>query len=447
MKSETTQSDESFFENKTDVPNQIKKSKGFIEKFMDDVLSEITDSPDKFKEACSLSLLSSSIGRKMFFINLADARLKDILDGNLRFSGKYLNLWFIMIGKSRVSRKTTVIRWVTDFIKVIDKDLLLPDGFTPQALISELSKKYKNDETRAVWLNDEVSGFFQQIKETKFMIKTDSLLSKIYDGDDYKDATIQRGREEIKKPYLTTLLASTDVLPKFFDELFMLQGFGNRFIYCIGVRSSYKPLSSTISQQLKFDCVELVEWLKDLNSLKDSIPMGFDKTAHKSYVAFEKKVEQKILDNKLDDIKTGYAGSLPTTVLKLACIYAISDHYPKKLSKYAEPLFLVEEKNVKRAVITMEEGMADYSKVLSMMRTKRQSIYAKDKESELIKVLNIIKYAGKDGISRTALTNKTRILKKPLDEIIETLEQGEEIEIEIVKQARGKDKKVYRIRQ
>jgi len=429
---------------KTDVSKRVGGQwMSFVDKFVE-VLQQITDSPVKFQEACALSLLSSCIGRKMFFISISDARLKDVLHGNIQFSGKYLNLWFIMIGKSRISRKTTVVRWVIDFIKEIDEEILLPDGFTPQALVSEMSKKFKNGETRAAWMNDEVSGFFQQIRETKFMIKADAVLSKIYDGDDYKDVTIQRGSEAIKKPYLTTLLASTDVLPRFFDELMMLQGFGNRFIYCIGVRQTYKPVSSSISTQLKFDSAGLVEWLKDLYELKDAIPVSFDEKALKKYISFERNIERKIIDNSLDDIKTGYAGSLPTSVLKLACIFAISDYYPQKLSNFINPLFLVREEHVKRAIDRMKDGMSDYNKVISMMRVKKLSKPALTDESQIEMIYNIIKKYLPNEVPKTILYRETNMLQRKMEETLDTLIKQGRIEAKIVNTT-GRPKTMYKV--
>jgi len=414
---------------------------GFIELYTG-VMENITDSPNKFQEASALTIVSMAVGRKLFFISVSDARLEDILTGSARVTGKYFNIWHILIGKTRVSRKTTSIRWAKDYVEQLDDDLILPDGFTPQALVSELSKKQKNNETRALWINDEISAFFQQMKETKYMIKTDSILSKIYDCDDYKDTTISRGKEVIKKPYITILLASTDVLPKFFDENMMLQGFGNRFIYVIGVRRRYKPISTIIPSHLKPDCKAMIDWLTDLYAMKQNLPVTFTEEAQKLYISFEKKIEKEILDNKMDDIKIGYAGSLPTTVLKLACLYAVSDYYPKKFSQFTEPIFLVHKNQVQKAILRMKEGMRDYQKVVSMMRIKKLSKPATTDEAQIGMVYNIVRsYA--NGITKSELYRETNMLQKPLEETIMTLIKQDKI-IEERVATKGRPKIMYK---
>ena len=223
-----------------------RTSVDFISRYVN-LLAKITDAPEEFQEAAALFLLSIAVGLKWVFQSLPDTA---IFSGENGITGKLLNLWFIIIGKSRITRKSSgVMRHVEEIVKkVFGEQLLISEAFTPEALIKEMSEKsvpsaIHGFETPCCWISDEIAWFFQHLrKRESYMASADAFLSKIYDGRTYDRGTIQRGKENIENPYFACFLASTDVLPTLFNELQIQLGFMNRFIYIIGERKRRKPL-------------------------------------------------------------------------------------------------------------------------------------------------------------------------------------------------------------
>ena len=110
----------------------------FVSRYVS-LLSKITDAPKEFQAAAALFLLSTATGSKWTFRSIPDTSIFGISDEN---SGRLLNLWFILMGKSRITRKSSgVMKHVEDLVKkVFRKEHTLTEAFTPESLIEQMSK-------------------------------------------------------------------------------------------------------------------------------------------------------------------------------------------------------------------------------------------------------------------------------------------------------------------
>ena len=111
--------------------------KDFITKYVE-ILAKITDAPSEYQEAAMLFLISTAIGRKWTFKSIPDASIFNKKQGS---KGRLLNLWFIILGKSRISRKSSgVLKHVQG---ILDATLVKPNAltksFTPEFLIKEMA--------------------------------------------------------------------------------------------------------------------------------------------------------------------------------------------------------------------------------------------------------------------------------------------------------------------
>ena len=403
------------------------------------LMTQITDAPVEFIEASALFLISSAVARNFQFMSLPDAPIfKQSLDP-MQTGGRLLNLWFVLIGRSRIARKSTVIGRAKELIELIDEELLLPTDFTPQKLISILAEKTRNGETRAVWIHDEISGFFEALRKADYMVTTDAILSKIYDGTTYVRATVSRGKETIVNPYLTVLVASTEYLPTLFDETRLRQGFLNRFIYVVGQRKRRLALRSSLTPEEERIAKLVYVWLDTVYRREIPVFMNFNAEAKSKYDEFEAKIEENIEKKELG-IYEGYYGNLPNFLIKLSCIFRISRMTVDEISEYSRPVLEVEEEDFERAEKYVWQTWKWFEEVVKMMRTTALSKPVLTEENKLEMVYSIISRYGR--ITRSELYRKANLLASELEEILTTLISQGRIQREIIKTT-GRPKVIY----
>lgn len=356
--------------------SDTKACKGFdfVQKYVD-LLRRITDAPEEFQEAAALFLLSSAIGTRAIFRSIPETA---IFSEKANMGGKPLNLWFLLLGKSRVSRKTSGVLSHVEMLceKVLGKERLMSQAFTPEALVKEMSEKSvpssaKNGlETVCFWISDEIAWFFQQLKaKSSYMSTADALLSKIYDGSTYSRSTIGRGKETIWNPYLTAFLASTFVLPTFFDELQVMLGFLNRFIFVMGEKTERKPLrTQPLSAEEIQEVNEIQDFLGALCEMNLVIIMEMTSEAKEAYDSFEEEIERQISEGHLG-IREGYCGQLPNLVVRLSCLYRISRMTPGEIKSHQDSVLIVETKDVERAVDYARKAWAWFEQIIEIMQS------------------------------------------------------------------------------
>jgi hypothetical protein len=214
-------------------------------------LDHLTDAHWLIKEITALFLISTITFNRWTFLDLSRATaIMDDEPDNL-IGGFFFNLWIIILGKSRIARKTTVIRLVKQMMRKISYTLYVPTGdgdeteainmllpheFNPASFVFEMQQHDVDGYCYASWVDDEVSRFYEQMASATYMAGIAPALSRLYEPlDDYVRSTIARGRESIDRSYLTILTASTFHLPQHFTEAEIMQGFLNRFMFILDV--------------------------------------------------------------------------------------------------------------------------------------------------------------------------------------------------------------------
>ena len=385
-------------------------------------MKKITDAPDEFFEASALYLISTFVGRNFVFITKPDISIFSDEP-----SGRLLNLWFVIIGKSRVARKTTVITKAEEYIDEIAPQIKLPIDFTPESFVHVMAEKTVDNITHATWIHDEVSGFFTALKKKDYMVSIDAIMSKIYDGKTYYRSTISRGKEVIKYPYFTILVGSTDYLPSTFSEDYLRQGFLNRFIYVVAKRKRWKKLDTGVDQELINEMRALGDWLRLLFDFPMVMPMNFDSNAKTIYDRFEQEVETTIENEDLG-IKEGYYGNLPNIVLKLSGIYRISRMTTTELMNYARPILIINEEDVLRAIEYAEKMKKWFDDVITLMKVKAKSKQVETHESDLEYLKYILRQHGGQ-MKKTELLRASKWAHDKFVQVLSTLISREEVVI------------------
>jgi len=390
----------------------------FVREYMG-LLHDITDAPSEFQEAAALFLVSTFVGKNFVFLSLPEAPLfnRSTTGG---FGGKNLNVWFVLIGKSRVSRKSTVVSRAEEIIDMIDASLKLPIDFTPQALVQVMKRMSDGKITRAGWVNDECSGFFEQLRKTDFMVTADTVMSRMYDGRSYKRTTVGRGEERVDEPYLTILISSTEHLPGLFDVGRIRQGFLNRFIYVPGKRTRNLELRTNLTDDERQHAEGIVEWLRALFTTTQTYVMNMTTEAKNIYNDYEARVDKDIMSGQLG-IKEGYRGNLPNFLVRISGLYRISRMTLGDLLEYNRPVVVIEKEDVERAMAYVEEAWVRFEEIISMMRTSASSRMLLTEENKLEMVFRIIKDGENERATRTQVYKQANLISDDLDKVLGTL--------------------------
>lgn len=367
------------------------ENKDFVSKYVE-ILARITDAPSEYQEAAMLFLISTAIGRNWTFKSIPDAGIFNEEEGS---KGKLLNLWFIILGRSRISRKSSgVLKHIEDLLNVISfSDAELTKSFTPEFLIKEMAAKTKDkagiEVTECYWIKDEVAGFFKRLKKpNSYIMDLDDQLSSIYDGTTVSRGTIGREKETVLNPYLTCFLASTDFLPTLFDELQVRLGFLNRFIYVFGTKNSRKELrTDDLNEAEKRRIGEIKAFLYALSNVDEAISMEMTDDAKEVYNSFENSIDSKIAREKLD-IKEGYCGQLPNLVVRLSCLFRISRLEIVDIGKLKATV-KVEKQDVERAIQYSDRAWKWFEQTVEIMQSssKKEPPAIEKAKTALLKLL------------------------------------------------------------
>lgn len=399
----------------------------------------ITDAPRDFQEATGQWLVSTLIGRRVLIYSLPEMKFEK-MDGGAQRGNKAMNLWFMFIGKSRISRKTTAIFKGRNLIKSLSKDILLADDFTPQSLV--LTMKRRKSGEPCAWVHDEISGFFEQLRSNKsYMLTADTVLSRLYDGQTYTKETVGRGLEEIEDAYLTALLASTESLPTLFDRGRFKQGFLNRFIYVVPEIGKSRDSRKTLTEEEIKEVNRIVSWFKALfnfSHLKYVYSVDFSFDASEWLKKHNKSVEAKIRKG-VNSLGEGFLANQPNVAERLSGIYRLSRLKKRELKKGIKSgTIVVEEKDAIKAILYLNKSKEWFSKVLILMGKPVDAPAPKTVDKDLPHVINAIKEChkldkdeptitrsksldktGNPYCTRTQLKRATRIMRDSLTDILE----------------------------
>lgn len=426
-----------------------------------------TDAHRDYKEAMALYLISTLA---MWKFKLLDMRELSVYDESLDYLP--LNCWFMFIGRSRLARKSTVVNigkkildGITDERLVTNTRIkpkqsyqvnaLLPDSFTPEALVGCLQDRCWEyfsgagsigERTHATWVNDEVSSFWSKLAKQDYMSGTPEILAKIYDCPRYyKASTQRRGQESVRYPYLTICTASTEVLPKFFDEIQLRQGFLNRYFFIMDKKRKMER-SKLVNFDKRMNSIRT--WLTALYNVKAPITMIVLPKVQDKIDKFEEGINDLIMNTDLG-IEEGYVSNLPNYLRKLAGLFRISRISYDKLEHYrSHPDTLgIEMEDYDRGMKTLNSIRKDFTKVLELSRVKYYQRPVWTHESEMIKVWSTISeiYIQNKNkwVSKTQIIRKTRMSGEDLARTLNDLYLGKYLDRK-EKKTKGAPKNLYK---
>lgn len=422
-----------------------------------------TDAHWSYKEITGLYLISALAFTNWRMFDLA--RIPIATGEN--FGGMWLNLWIMLLGESRIARKSTVIKATREMLKqltyaqeaevaegiVEEVTMILPHEFNPASFVQIMNHRQRNEICYATWIDDEVSRFYEQMDGATYMSGIAPALSKLYDPEEgYSRATIARGTERIARSYLTILTASTMVLPQLFNEREIMQGFLNRFMFLIDDpedrierrtdRASVKEAGITSSLLNK----KMLKWLK---VIRDAPPywliVELESPGKMYYDEYERHVHDLIRKGEVNQLFRGYLGNLPDFLMKIAALYRISRTPHDRIEKdgyYNSETFLkVELQDFQRARKLVDYMFENFKNVVRISRKRTKLGYTFSQDSNLITVYESIERHIDMDLKGFAMRHKViktaKMKAREFDGVVATLEEIGSVEIKYEKRKGG----------
>lgn len=187
---------------------QGKKAGKFVDDYMAFAMQDAPMSPPLFHQTYALSILSTAIARRVYVSAGTNAI--------------YPNLYILLSAPSTLYTKTTGYKSAMKVLETAGlSHLLLPNGVTPQSLITELSHRQqdnfsswaKDDQdewqkerqfsAQRAWWIDEAARLLSQFQQ-KYLAELMPIVLELYDcAPKIKISTQIRGRETVRNAYLT----------------------------------------------------------------------------------------------------------------------------------------------------------------------------------------------------------------------------------------------------
>lgn len=413
-------------------------------------MKELTDIPDDFILMSIIAILGYCLTPKVVH----------------RFNHSTLrhNIFACFLGRTWLTRRTTSIKKVVKLANddpLIWTDFPIPDSTEAIADGFESTEVFKTFErSMAMMIIDEMGWWLSSMKGKKHLTGMMDRICKIYDCDSWSRVTKTHGVEMVDHPYACIISATTPVR---FNQLTSKDdvgtGFLPRFLIFFEERKSdwipkeshydfefidthgkdYPDNEYQISEALYHQLRTLI--LSCLLFPEPYIHCQFNEVdALPLFQQFEQDVAKKVIKmteehegNPLIDFIGRYSSQY---VVKIADILSIADNLPKFIKNLTNVIFNNERKNehiVDKKYLEQAMGIIDRSlQSLERLLLPKIQMSGRDEFPELNK--RLLKYLYRNRNDETKLDtpriNKGMygILKKDLEEALDTLESMEFIE-------------------
>jgi len=375
-----------------------------------DYASESTDAPSIYHRVLAYWIVSTVLGRYVRVIT------------SYAPMGIRPNIWVILIGPSRIVRKTTAMRLATNIVKEVAPQLLRKASFTPEALYEMCNELNPGD--CIAWVKDEIGGFFRSL-EKKYMFGIRELLSSMYMGEG-EERVLRNLRLRIPEGLYVTAIGT---LPwpshHYISEEDFETGFLNRWVLVFAERreKTYPLLhNSSEAETLRRD---LVKKLKELDQALGKRLAVVSPT----HEALEKLDDyQQELDRRITVLTRTAPTSLLPRYLGEADKFLLKLSILRRLARgsFDDPI-TVEAEDVMKALNDLNLFLESAEKVIAEVEASPRSRPVLTDERALTRIYNFIESKGEDGVTLSELLHHAKLRSRDLKEYVLTLMEQESV--------------------
>lgn len=308
---------------------------GFLRDYYD-YAGKLTDAPEHYHLFVGLVLVSAVLGNKVYVPGYGNKNI-------------YPNLWVILLAPSSFFRKTTSLNIGRSILGLVDRKLILPSEFTPEALTHTFK-----DNPQGTFIWNEFAGVLAHL-ERSYMLGSKEFLTDIFDCPPFYERKTKNETVLVENPCISIMAASTiEWLNSRIKEGDLRGGFLNRFLYVPATAKSkimaFPPepdesLGRVLAKMLTE--IRHIQGQSDLSQVKDL------------YSEWYKKHESSLARQRNQEILSGFYTRLADYTLKFSLIYQASSEGSLVISSESMQQAIALTEHLKRnIVILINEDLA-----------------------------------------------------------------------------------------
>jgi len=285
-------------------------------------------------------------------------------------------------------------------LRGVKENLLLSDEFSREALYKALAK----DAHRVLIFRE--FGKYLKVSQREYMAGTTEFLTELYDCPPEQSRTLQGETFTIKRPHLGILTASTPewLLPRM-DQVDIQAGWHARFAHFI-----FEPKPARRRDLTAWDQTQTNSLVADLHRRTErprTLTLGDGQPFFEQY---EDDIEVQASSPGGNPLLIAFQARLPLHLLKFAACYHIAESDAAIISTAA----------LSRARVLVDHLFASFAHLLA---TK----WAADpQDAKIQKVRDLLRR--EPGITRSRLQRNRHLTARDLNQVLETLSQGDELQ-------------------
>gem|GEM_PF-1357005 len=379
---------------------------GFVEEYIK-WATKRTDAAPVYHEASAFLILSALLSRSV--------RLPTSFNPN----GVTPNLWFMILGDTTLTRKSTAMDMGVDILMDVAPEMLTATDATLEGMFTSVAARAGEP---AVFVRDEFSGMLEGIQRKDYYAGMAEMLTKLYDGRTVK-RQLARSLIEVHNPVFIMFCGGIrQRILELMTHDYISSGFAPRFIFFSAETDldRYQPLGPPVGTS-DHERGALVDAARELFKRYDAtieingIPTRATYRAELTPEAWQRyhKLEKEMLKDGMEStaphLFTPILQRLSISILKAAVLLAAArDDNP------VDESILVEESDVVHAIIYGHTWRDTALEVVA-------NAGATALEARLKQAFKLIKI--QPGMARAVIMRQLHLTAHDADSIFETLEQ------------------------
>jgi hypothetical protein len=332
-----------------------------------------------------------------------------------------LNLWFMILADTTLTRKSTAMEMAMDLLIAIDPDAVLATDGSLEGLMTAISVRPNRS---GIFWRDEFSGLLEAIRKKDYYAGMLEVLTKLYDGK-YQKRILRRETIEVREPILLIFCGGIKSrILEYMDAEHVYSGFVPRFIF-IMAESDIKQFKD-IGPMTEVQDVGQAKVVAELQRLKDMYDQDvimhigeqevktkrtwnakLTSEAWKRYNELERKIVRFGVESSNPEMYTPLFDRLSKSALKTAVLLAAA-------TKTDEPEVVVQVEHILRAISYMHDWIRYAIEVVD-------NIGITVSERRIRLVMNIIQK--RNGVSRSKVMQNLHLDAREMEWAATTLEQ------------------------
>lgn len=383
----------------------------FISRYMEWATRQ-SDASSNYHEAGAFILLSSILSGRV------------VLPTN--FGKIYPNLWFMILGDTTLSRKSTSLDMAMDLLHEVDDNAILATDGTVEGLLGQLSQRPGQP---SIFLRDEFSGMLESMVHKDYMAGMAEFFTKLYDGKMQK-RVLRRETIEVHDPRLIMFVGGIkEKIAGLLTDEHVTSGFLPRFLFAVGktdlskIRGIGPP--TEVSLEERDELVKELQQISNFYVSTQSIQVNgktfqspktweakLTDDAWVRYNALESDLLKIGVEDEKPQIMTPVCDRMAKSALKVAVLMKAAEIGSKDDH---EADLIVEEKDVIRAAYYAEKWFISTREVMGHVGNTFD-------ERRMETIYMYVQREGA-GVLRSRIMRNHKLTAREMDNIAQTLEQ------------------------